>query len=344
VLKTDHILRKAYDKLNAEHKNCDDTFRKLKETHDVCLVTIPSLERKLQAHDNRQAEIESLTQQLKEHDACSATIESLTRQLKEHDACSATIESLTRQLKEHDACPAKIRDVKDERRKFASELDALRKKHEGHDKCAETISDLQSKIQQLESPEEHIETGEVHKGLPEASKSDSPTQTSESALAKVDSDIRYLGGLIAKILEKHIVREDASIKDKYNEVARRLHAWGRADIIQENHDVSRKATFIDFVRDVVVGFDLLVKAHHETFKSVDTATSELQHLHKDMKELRVERDRWKNDCMVVLDRAQLAREAYEAREVGHVQRHAEMEAVIAELQGLLEDFKLLDTA
>jgi DNA repair exonuclease SbcCD ATPase subunit len=322
VLDKDHILYRAYEKLNVDHKKCGPELRVITTkldtvtaAHRDCSRDIESLTAQLKKHNACAGEIESLNTRLKEHNACAGEIESLNTRLKEHDACAGEIESLTTRLKEHDACAGKLKAARDK-----------------HNDCAKAMADLKSELEQLASPEQH-----AHEGLPGASENESRIATPAQALAKVDSDLRYVIDFIARIFEEHVHRKDANIQGKYRNLAAKLRSWGREDIKQNTKDPSRNATFIDFLREVVVSFDKSVKLHHETFKSVDTATADVQQLDKDIEALRDERDQWRNHCMDVLDKAQLAHGAYQAKENGYIQRQTAMKAIIVELQGLLED-------
>jgi DNA repair ATPase RecN len=196
VLDKDHILYRAYEKLNVDHKQRGTEL--ITDSHNLCLVTIPTLKEKLSTMTDA-------------HRDCPRKIESLTTQLKTHDACANEIESLTTKLKEHDACANNIKSVRDEYKRCSSELTKLRAEHEGHSHCAEVISNLRAELKQLTIPEQHVDIGEAYEGLPWASESETRNTTLAQALARVESDVRYVLDFIARIFEQCVHREDANI-------------------------------------------------------------------------------------------------------------------------------------
>ncbi|KAH4238187.1 hypothetical protein HBI52_118230 [Parastagonospora nodorum] len=326
-LRRSDIIVKRHSACSGEMDVLTNNARDVEKKHKQCVEDIASLTLKLGKADMIA----------KMHDACRESIDTLNYKVRdleliaeEHKKCAGKTKSLTEDLEQASKVAEKHKDCE-------SKLKASEQRSVDHQDYMQAISDLKAQIQQLESPNKTAQQISQGNDRPDVNNDKARVKVLEQQLAKIEADFKDICVLIAIIYESHVHRHSSSITESYRELARRLRTWTCADMKPHSLKGDRKATFMDFVREVVVGLDILTKKYHNTIDEIDKATVAVGELKDDIEALTTERDSWRVDCMELLEKAQLAQKSHDAKERALAQQLTDQDLLIAEMQLLLAE-------
>jgi hypothetical protein len=298
-------------------------------TIKTTLTVLTNMSRKQDEQDER---IQGLQADLEEwernHDGCSvqgdiiADLEQQLNEWKDHGDCATRILALEEEVKAHEGCNETIQSLK-------QQLNAWK----DHGDCVRVIDELKANVHKEQDLDARKQVTDMNNKLATANRE---KLECEEKLGTFERDIKSLYDLVIQNVNVGVERTDEEAKAKYKALAARLQSWSGENIGTPSVDPARKASFRDLVKSLV-NFDHLVKYHRDTIGTLNGLTTDITALHDTLLILRRDRDEWKDDCMAVVAKLESNEEAATARETALIKSVKECEALILELQQMIED-------